>query len=377
MGISTDAIHAGQEPDELTGAMAAPIYLASTFAQEELGKNKGYEYGRVQNPNRKALEKNIATLEKGKYGIAFSSGVAAIHSITSLLNPGDHVILTKDIYGGTYRLFNTIAKEKNLELSWIDLGDFENAEKALRTNTRMIYVETPSNPLLNLIDLKKTADFARQNNLISVADNTFMTPYFQNPLTFGIDVVLHSSSKYLGGHSDLIGGVVVTNKEEVKQKIRFVQKAVGAVPSPFDCWLFLRSVKTLAVRMERHNYNAGKIALYFKENFREFKVYYPGLPEHPGYELAKKQMRGFGGVVSVDFGKMELVNNFIKKAKLFKLAESLAGVESMVNHSATMSHASMPKEEREALGITDTLLRISVGIEDVEDLIADIEQALE
>ncbi len=376
MGFTTDSVHAGQKPDEATGAITQPVYLTSTFAQPELGVNKGYEYARVQNPNRKAWEENIATLEKGKYGIAFASGVAAIHSVISLLNPGEHVILTRDIYGGTYRLFNLFAKEKNLELSFVNLSDFKNAEKFLRKNTRMIYVETPSNPLLNLIDLKETAGFAKENNLISVADNTFATPYFQRPLEMGLDVVIHSSSKYLGGHSDLISGVVVTNNKEFEQKLRFVQKAIGAIPSPFDCWLLLRSVKTLALRMERHNGNAMRISEFFKNEFPDFKVYYPGLKEHPQHNLALSQMKGFGGVVSVDFGSVEIAKRFIRNTRIFKLAESLGGVESMLNHSASMSHASVPPEERKALGVTDSLVRISVGIEDVEDLIEDIEQAL-
>jgi cystathionine beta-lyase/cystathionine gamma-synthase len=377
MKFSTKAIHAGQESGKNLGALSPPIFMASTYAQKELGQNEGYEYSRVNNPVREAMERNIAELENGKYGIAFASGVAAIHSIISLLSSGEHAILPEDIYGGTYRLFTKIATERNIVLSWVNFENFEEVEKEIRPNTKMLYVETPSNPLLKLTDLKTAAEIATKYNLISVADNTFMTPYFQNPLDFGFDVVLHSSSKYLGGHSDLIGGIVITNRKELAEKLRFVQKAVGAIPSPFDCWLFLRSVKTLSLRMEKHNENALKIARHFKENYKDFKVYYPGLPEHPQHQLALQQMRGFGGVVSVDFGNPDKAKNFIKKTKIFALAESLGGVESMLNHSASMSHGSMPREKREKLGITESLIRISVGIEDIEDLLEDIDSALQ
>lgn len=376
MGFSTDAIHAGQEPDEVTGAVVTPIYLTTTYAQEELGKHKGYEYGRTHNFTRAALEQNIAVLEKGKYGIAFSSGVAAIHSLTALLKAGDHVIASDNIYGGTYRLFETIIKEAGIIFDWVDATDAAELKKALRPETKMVYVETPTNPLLTIIDLSLIASFARENNLLSVVDNTFMTPFFQNPLLFGIDIVLHSSTKYLNGHSDVIGGLVITNDDAINKRIKYIQNAGGAVPSPFDCWLTLRSTKTLALRMERHNYNSIKIAEYLSGCKKAKILYFPGLQSHPGHELAKKQMSGFGGVVSVDFGDYSVTESFLRKLKLFTLAESLGGVESLVCHPYTMSHHSMPEAMKEKFGITKSVVRLSVGIEDIEDLIADIEQAL-
>ena len=376
MGFSTDAIHAGQAPDEVTGAVITPIYLTTTYAQEELGKHKGYEYGRTHNFTRAALEQNIAVLEKGKYGTAFSSGVAAIHSLTSLLKAGDNVIASDNIYGGTYRLFETIIKEAGITFTWVDATNPEELKSAVKPETKMVYVETPTNPLLTIVDLSVIAGFAKEYNLISVVDNTFMTPFFQNPLTFGIDIVIHSSTKYLNGHSDVIGGLVITNDEKINKRIKYIQNAGGAVPSPFDCWLTLRSTKTLALRMERHNYNSQKIAEYLKEKGIAKKIFFPGLPEHPGHELAKKQMSGFGGVVSVDFGDYAITESFLKKLHLFTLAESLGGVESLVCHPYTMSHHSMPEPLKEKFGITKSVVRLSVGIEDVEDLIADIEKAL-
>jgi len=376
MGFSTDAIHAGQSPDPTTGAVMTPIYMTSTYAQPELGVNKGYEYGRTNNLTREAMENNIAALEKGKYGIAFSSGVAAIHSVIGLLKPGDHVIASKNIYGGTYRVFENFMKNLGIEFSWIDMSVIENIEQAIKGNTKLVFMETPSNPLLILTDLKAGAEICRRHNLISVADNTFMTPYFQRPIELGVDIVIHSSTKYLNGHSDVIGGIVVTNNEEYNKKIRFVQKSIGAIPSPFDCWLTLRSTKTLAVRMEQHNKNAMAVAEFLQEQDYVKKIYYPGLPDHPQHELAKEQMTGFGGIVTADFGSIEIAKNLFKNTKIFELAESLGGVESLLNHSATMTHASVPIEERLQMGITDSLVRISVGIEDVDDLINDIDSAI-
>ncbi len=376
MGFDTDAIHAGQEPDMATGAVVTPIYMTSTYHQEELGKNKGYEYGRVQNFTREALEQNIATLEKGKYGIAFSSGVAAINSLMGLLKAGDHVVVSDNVYGGTYRLFQSLMTDYGIEFSWVDVEDMENIKNAITQETKLVYIETPTNPMLNLTDIAATANVCKEKDLLCVVDNTFMSPYFQNPLVLGADIVVHSSSKFLNGHSDVIGGIVVTNNEKVHERLRFIQKAAGAIPSPFDCWLTLRSTKTLAVRMRQHNENAIRIAEYLSEQDFVEKVYYPGLKSHPSYELALKQMRGFGAVVSVDFGDVERAKNFLKRTKIFSLAESLGGVESLLCHPATMSHASLPKEEREKLGITDSLIRLSVGIEDVEDLIEDIKQAV-
>jgi len=376
MGFSTDAIHAGQKPDEVTGAVITPIYQTSTYAQEELGKHKGYEYGRTHNLTRSSLETNIATLEKGEYGIAFSSGLAATNALTSLLKSGDHVIVTSNVYGGTYRLFELIMKDFGLEFSWVDTSDISNIKKAVKKNTKMIFVETPTNPMLILTDLEAVGKISKENNLISVVDNTFASPYFQNPLTFGIDIVLHSQTKYINGHSDVISGILITNNEKIHDRLRYIQNAAGSVPSPFDCWLVLRSTKTLAVRMERHNSNAMKIAEHLEKASYVKKVFYPGLKSHPQHQLAKKQMSGFSGIISVDLGDMNLVKKFLKSVKVFTLAESLGGVESLVNHPATMTHASVPKEEREKYGFTDTLLRLSVGIEDVEDLIEDIEQAV-
>ena len=376
MGFSTDAIHAGQSPDPTTGAVMTPIYMTSTYAQPELGINKGYEYGRTNNLTREALEKNVASLEKGRYGIAFSSGVAAIHSLMGLLKPGDHVIASKHIYGGTYKVFENFMTNFGIEFSWVDMSVIENIESAVKKNTKIVFMETPSNPLLILTDLKAGAEICREYRLISVVDNTFMTPYFQRPIELGIDIVIHSSTKYLNGHSDVIGGVVITNNEEYNKKLRFMQKSIGAVPSPFDCWLTLRSTKTLAVRMKQHNSNALAVAEYLKDQSYVKRIYYPGLPEHPQHELAKKQMSGFGGIVTVDFGEIEIAKKLFKNTKIFELAESLGGVESLLNHSASMTHASIPLEERLSMGIEDSLVRISVGIEDVEDLINDIDSAI-
>jgi cystathionine beta-lyase/cystathionine gamma-synthase len=376
MGFSTDAIHAGQKPDEVTGAVITPIYQTSTYAQEELGKNKGYEYGRTHNLTRASLEVNVATLEKGKYGIAFSSGLAATNALTTLLKAGDHVIVSSNVYGGTYRLFELIMKDFGLDFSWVDTSNASNIEKAIRKNTKMIFVETPTNPMLILTDLEAVVKIAKENKLISVVDNTFMSPYFQNPLTFGIDIVLHSQTKYINGHSDVIGGILITNDSKIHDRMRYVQNAVGSVPSPFDCWLILRSTKTLAVRMERHNSNAMRIAKHLEKSSYIKKVYYPGLESHPQHSLAKKQMSGFGGMISVELGDVELAKKLLKNVKIFILGESLGGVESLISHPASMTHASVPKAEREKYGFTDSLVRFSVGIEDVEDLIEDIEQAI-
>lgn len=376
MGFSTDAIHAGQKPDLETGAVITPIYLTSTYAQEELGKHKGYEYGRTHNFTRAALEQNIATLEKGKYGIAFSSGLSAIHSILSLVKSGDHIIATDNVYGGTYRLFELIMKDYGLEFSWIDTSNIDNIKKAIKSNSKILFIETPTNPMLTLTNLEKVAEIGKENNLITVVDNTFMSPYFQNPLALGIDIVLHSTTKYLNGHSDVIGGIVITNDNSINERLRFIQNAVGAVPSPFDCWLTLRATKTLAVRMERHNSNALKIAEYLSSNQKIKKVFYPGLKSHPQHLLAKKQMTGFGGMISFELFNFESVKNFLKKVKIFTLAESLGGVESLICHPVSMTHASVPEVKRLEFGLTDNIIRLSVGIEDIEDLITDIEQAL-
>ena len=376
MGFSTDAIHAGQKPDLATGAVITPIYQTSTYAQEELGKHKGFEYGRTHNLTRQSMEANIAALEKGKYGIAFSSGLSATHALMSLVKAGDHIIVSNNVYGGTYRLFELIMKDYGLNFSWVDTSNLKNIENAIQENTKLVYLETPTNPMLNLTDLSGAAEICKRNNLISIVDNTFMSPYFQNPLSLGIDIVLHSSTKYINGHSDVIGGIIITSDEKIHERIRYVQNAVGAVPSPFDCWLVLRSTKTLAVRMERHNKNAMEFADFLVNSKIADKVYYPGLKTHPQYELAIKQMRGFGGMISADFGSIETAKKILKNVKVFTLGESLGGVESLINHPASMTHAAVPKEDREKMGLTDSLVRFSVGIEDVEDLNKDIENAL-
>jgi cystathionine gamma-lyase len=376
MGFATDAIHAGQIPDPTTGAVITPLYLTSTYAQHELGKSTGYEYGRTHNLTRQALEKNIATLERGKYGIAFASGLAATHALMNLVKAGDHIIVSSNVYGGTYRLYELNMKNYGLEYSWVDTSNPSNIEKAVNKNTKMIFVETPTNPMLILTDLKAVADIAKKNNLITVCDNTFMSPYFQNPLEWGIDIVLHSTTKYLNGHSDMVGGILVTSNETHHKRLRYIQNAAGGVPSPFDCWLVLRSTKTLAVRMKQHEENAKAFAEFLLKSGTAKNVIYPGLKDHPQHELAKKQMRGFGGMVSADFGTIEKAKKVLNNVKIFTLAESLGGVESLICHPASMTHASVPKEDREKYGFTDALVRFSVGIEDVEDLIADVEKAI-
>ncbi len=376
MGFSTDAIHAGQIPDPTTGAVITPVYLTSTYAQEKLGRHKGYEYGRTQNLTREALEKNIAKLEKGKHGIAFASGLAATHALMSLVKAGDHIVVSNNVYGGTYRLFEQNLTSFGLQYSWVDTSDLKNVESALRENTKMIFVETPTNPMLVLTDLKGISEIAKRHNLISVCDNTFMSPYFQNPLDWGIEIVLHSTTKYINGHSDAIGGMIVTNNEKYHERLRYIQNAAGGIPSPFDCWLVLRATKTLAVRMKQHEENARKFADWLAQTGTAEKVIYPGLTDHPQHELAKKQMRGFGGMVSADFGTIESAKKVLNNVKVFTLAESLGGVESLICHPASMTHASVPKAEREKLGLTDSLVRFSVGIEDVEDLVEDVQLAL-
>jgi len=376
MGFSTDAIHAGQAPDKATNAVIPPIYLTSTYAQEAFGCNQEFHYGRSQNMTRNLLEQNIAVLEGGKYALAFSSGVAAIHSLTGILKSGDHVIVSDNVYGGTYRLFEKLISQFGITFSWIDFDDLLSVEKAITLQTKILFIETPTNPLLNLIDINRVSELAHKHNLLCVVDNTFMTPFFQKPLNLGADVVIHSSTKYLNGHSDVIGGLVVMNDKVVFDKIKFVQNSIGAIPSPFDCWLVLRSIKTLAVRMKQHNKNALQIAKILSSNKNIKKIIYPGLETHPQHELAKEQMTGFGGIITIELNDFEKTKSFLNKLKIFTLAESLGGVESLVNHSATMTHASLSNEGRLKIGITDSLIRISVGIEDVEDLIQDLNQAL-
>lgn len=353
-----------------------PVFLTSTYVQEELGKNKGYEYSRVSNPTRTALELNIAALENGKHGMAFGSGTAAVDAIMHLLKPGDHVVMSWNVYGGTYRIAKMVWEEYGLQFDFVDTTDLMNIERALKTNTKMLFIETPTNPTMEITDLRGAAKIAKKHKLISVVDNTFATPYLQQPIHYGFDIVVHSLTKYLNGHSDMLGGFIVTNSDAVAEKLRFLQKAVGGILSPFDAWLCLRGTKTLAVRMEQHCANAMRVARWLRKQRKVKRVYYPGLSEHPQYKLAKKQMRGFGGMISLELGSLGAAKNFLKRVKLCALAESLGGVETIITHPATMTHAAIPPDQRARIGVTDGLVRISVGIEDVDDIIADLEEAM-
>jgi cystathionine gamma-lyase/cystathionine beta-lyase/cystathionine gamma-lyase/homocysteine desulfhydrase len=374
--FSTLAIHAGQEPEASTGAVSVPIYQTSTYAQEGIGKHKGFEYARTQNPTRLALEKNLAALENGKSCFAFASGMAAINAVMTLLKAGDHVIVSDNTYGGTFRLFDKILKKFGLEFSYVDTREPQNVEDAVRPETRMVFVETPTNPVMSLTDLQAVAEITKRRGLRLVVDNTFMSPYFQRPIELGADIVVHSTTKYLNGHSDSIGGAVILNEEEDAKQIAFIQNAAGAILSPMDSWLVMRGTKTLAVRMRQHDENGRLVAQFLSEHPKVQKVYYPGLKSHPQYELARKQMMGFGGMLSFETGSLENAGRVLEGVKLCTLGESLGGVESLISHPATMTHASVPESERTRLGITDGLVRISVGIEDVEDLIEDIDNAL-
>ena len=377
MGFSTDAIHAGQQPDPATGAVTVPIYQTSTFVQEALGHHKGFEYARTSNPTRLALERNIAILEQGKAGFAFASGMAAITTTLMLLKSGDHVVVTDNVYGGTYRLFTQVLSKLGLEFDFVDTSSLENIRGVVRPNTKMIFIETPTNPLLTLTDLRLTAAFCKESNFLMAVDNTFMSPYFQRPLSLGADIVLHSSTKYLNGHSDGVGGVMAVASDELAQKIAFLQNSAGAILAPFEAWLVLRGIKTLALRMQRHNENAIHIAEYLQHVKKIQHVYYPGLSTHPQHELAREQCSGFGGMISFEVGSLEKAKNVVESVKIFSLAESLGGVESLIGHPVTMTHASVPKEKRLKMGLTDGIVRLSVGVEDVEDLIGDLGHALD
>ena len=379
-GFETRAIHAGQEPDPTTGAIMTPIYTSSTYVQESPGVHKGYDYSRSVNPTRKALESCIADLEGSNYGFAFASGMSASATVLELLDSGDHVIAMDDLYGGTYRLFENVRKRSaGLEFTFCDLSDLNTLETSINQNTKMIWIETPTNPLLKIADLSAISQFAKKHNLIAVCDNTFCSPYIQNPLDFGFDIVVHSATKYLNGHSDLIGGVVVCSneKEDLANEILYLQNAVGSIMNPFDSFLLLRSLKTLSVRMERHCTNAQEIAIFLESHQSIEKVIYPGLLSHPQHDIAKKQMKGFGGMISVVLkGGLDSATSFLEKTKIFSLAESLGGVESLIEHPAIMTHASIPREVREEIGISDGLVRLSVGIESLDDLVEDIENSL-
>jgi cystathionine gamma-lyase/cystathionine beta-lyase/cystathionine gamma-lyase/homocysteine desulfhydrase len=376
MGFATDAIHVGQEPDPATGAIIVPIYQTSTFVQEELGKHKGYEYARTTNPTRAALERNLAALEHGRFGLAFASGMAAINAVMTLFKAGDHIVAGHNLYGGTFRLFERVLRDAGLSFSYANTCRLEEVERSFTPTTRMLYIETPTNPVMEITDIAAAAKLAHEHKVLLAVDNTFMSPYFQRPLELGADIVIHSTTKYLNGHSDGVGGAVILNDADLAARLKFIQNAAGAILGPFDSWLVLRGVKTLAVRMERHNSNGLAVARHLAGHPKVKKVHYPGLPSHPQYELAKKQMTGFGGMLAFETGSLENARTVLKSVRLCSLAESLGGVETLISHPATMTHASVPPEERQRLGITDGLVRISVGIEDVEDLLADLDQAL-
>lgn len=377
MGFSTDAIHVGQEPDPLTGAVVAPIYQTSTYVFENLDTNKGYVYARTTHPNRMALERTIAKLEGGKSAYVFTSGMAAIDAVFRLLRPGDHTILPKALYGGTYRLVSQLLVDFGLEFTYVDTSSLDSIERAIKPTTRMLYIETPSNPTMIVTDLAAVGDIARRRNLTLVADNTFLSPYLQRPIEFGAHIVLHSMTKYLNGHSDCIGGAVVLTRAEDAEKIYFLQRAAGAGLAPMDCFLISRGIKTLAVRMERHNSNGMAIAAHLESHPKVKRVLYPGLPSHPQHDIAKRQQRGFGAMMTFDLGSLESARKLLNHVHLCSLAESLGGVETLISHPASMTHAAMPPEVRKENGISDGMVRLSVGIEDVEDLIADLDQALQ
>jgi cystathionine gamma-lyase / homocysteine desulfhydrase len=371
----TKLIHAGITGDETTGAVSVPIYQVSTYKQEAVGKHKGYEYSRTGNPTRHALEEVIKELEEGESGFAFSSGMAAISSVMMLLSAGDHVILTDDVYGGSFRLMDKVLKRFNLEATFVNTSDRNEVEKAIKENTKAIYVETPTNPLLKVTDLREIAGVAKEYNLLTIVDNTFSTPYYQTPLKLGADIVIHSATKYIGGHSDVVAGLAVVNSEELAKELHFVQNSVGGTLSPHDSWLLMRGIKTLGIRMEEIELNTKKIVKFLKDHPAVSKIYYPGLPSHKGHHTHQQQASGFGGMVSFDVGSGELAEKVLKSVKYFTLAESLGAVESLISLPAKMTHASIPAERRAELGITDGLIRISVGLEDVEDLIEDLKQA--
>ena len=377
MGFATIAIHTGSEPDESTGSVSVPIYQTSTYAQDALGKNKGYEYARTQNPTRSAVERNIAALEGARFGFAFASGMAAIDATLRLVKAGEHVVVSDNTYGGTARLFTRILANYNVEFDFVDTSDPLNVEAAIKQNTKMVFLETPTNPVMIVTDLKEVSEIAHRAGARVVCDNTFMSPYLQRPLEFGVDIVVHSTTKYLNGHSDGVGGVVVLNDEEDANWIGFVQNSAGAILSPFDSWLVMRGTKTLALRMDQHDKSGRAVAAFLEEHPKVRKVYYPGSASHPQHALARRQQRVFGGMVAFDVGSLAAARTVLESVKLCTLAESLGGVETLISHPATMTHASVDVAKRERLGITEGLVRISVGIEDTDDIIADLDQALE
>ena len=375
-GFATRAIHVGQEPDAATGAVSAPIYPTSTYAQEEIGKNKGYEYARVSNPTRDRLETNLAALEGGTASRVFASGMAAINALATMLKAGDHIVAGHNLYGGTPRLFNQVLVNFGLTFTYVDTSDLNSVEPAFQKNTRLLFLETPTNPLMELSDLRAITELSHRHGVEVVVDNTFMSPYFQRPIEFGADMVVHSTTKFLNGHSDGLGGVVVCTKPEQAEQLAFLQKCAGAILSPFECWLILRGVKTLAIRMEQHDRSGRQVADFLSKHKNVQKVFYPGLHDHPQHELAKRQMSGFGSMIAFETGSLANANKMLRKVRVCCLAESLGGVETLISHPATMTHAGIGEEGRRKIGITDGMVRISVGIEDVDDIIADLDQAL-
>lgn len=375
-GLSTRAIHAGQVPDPLAGAVMPPIYQTSTYEQEALGRHKGFEYARTHNPTRQALERNVASLEGGTHGFAFSSGLGALDTLLKIFQSGDHIICGDNMYGGSHRLMERVYRKLGLDFSWVDMRDLRNVEQARKPNTRMIYCETPTNPMMFLTDLAAVGDLTRAHGIVFAVDNTFASPVFQRPIEHGADVVLHSTTKYLNGHSDMVGGLLVTNRDDLAEKLGFLQNAAGAVPGPMDCWLALRGIKTLPLRMRQHDANGRLVAEWLSGHPAVKKLYYPGLPTHPQHQLAARQMSGFGGMISFDVEDEGFARRIVERVEIFTLAESLGGVESLIGHPASMTHASIPPAMRAATGLTDSLVRLSVGIEDASDLIADLQQAL-
>jgi cystathionine gamma-lyase/cystathionine beta-lyase/cystathionine gamma-lyase/homocysteine desulfhydrase len=375
--FDTICIHAGQEPDPSTGAIVTPIYQTSTYVQDGLGRHKGYEYGRTQNPTRAALEANIAAIEHGRAGFAFASGMAAEGAVMTLLQSGDHVVVTDNTYGGTYRLFERVLRKYQLDFTYVDSSRLDEIEQAIRPSTKMLFLESPTNPTLRLTDLRGACELAHARGVVVVVDNTFASPYIQRPIDFGADLVVHSTTKFLNGHSDSIGGIVVAVRDDHIEWLRFVQNAAGAILGPMDAWLVLRGTKTLPIRMERHNANAQALAEYLASHPKVARVHYPGLASHPQHALARRQMCGFGGLIAIELGTLERARTLLESVRLMALAESLGGVETLISHPATMTHASVPPDRRQAIGVTDDLVRISVGIEDVEDLREDLAQALD
>lgn len=378
MNFETKTIHAGMHADPTTGAIMTPIYQTSTYAQSAPGVHKGYEYSRTHNPTRTALQDNLATLESAQWGLAFASGMAATDTVIKLLKPNDEVIASNDLYGGSYRIFTKVFQDYGIKFHFVDMSEISNIESKITPNTKLIWAETPTNPLLKIVDLKDVGELTKSNNILLVVDNTFASPYLQTPLALGADLVIHSATKYIGGHSDVVMGAICGNNMELFEKLSFIQNACGAVPGPMDCFLAIRGIKTLHVRMDRHCQNAAVVTEFLLHHPKIAKVYYPGLNSHAGHEIAKKQMRGFGGMLSFELkdDSIPAAHKFLSSLKIFALAESLGGVESLAGHPATMTHASIPKEEREKAGLRDSLIRLSIGIENVDDLIADLQQAL-